>query len=665
MIEMDKKEKIIIGVSLVVICFAAGIFLTKLYQPPAKVDKIYKEAMADYKGGDFSNSYYLFSKVSLFSDLKPAAIYHQAECAKAIGDNLSAIKKYQLVFSNYPNNPLSLRSKYLAAQLLVDENQKLAKKYFDEIIEKAPYSDYAIAAEYYAGVLLVKKYQKEDNSAKNIFPLSQKEEAESYFKHYLKKAPSGRLALSTIDYWLALEKEISQDDYLLMAKSLYSFAEYPRVKEMLAKTSLAESWALDVKNSYVMGNYPRAKFLAEKGLREYSTYVDEKEIFEAVDIYMQTGNDTKYNTISKLYAIPSKKGGDYVMNLRCRYSDGNTQTQCYKHLYLKYPNGQFSADALAQIFLAAIRGQDVKNAQKIGLDHLSKFKDSASSAMVMYWMGKLAERKRDYSEYMNYYKGVISKYPDSYYAYRAYLRLNHINGPIITDYIKAQPVEYPYTTKSTMVKRLAELNDFDVLNELSGEDDFVRSWVLYKKGDYSHSALVARDAMDKLDKKPDKYDLRWRLVYPIHYYDEVLKYSNRTGNNAPIILSIIREESYFNPEANSSVGAKGLMQIMPATAAEISAKKGLGAYSLLNPSSNIRVGNYYYAFLKSQLSGMDISAIASYNGGIGSVTRWKNSLYYNDADDFIEQIPYEETRNYVKKVFRSYWNYIRIYNGNN
>jgi soluble lytic murein transglycosylase len=57
----------------------------------------------------------------------------------------------------------------------------------------------------------------------------------------------------------------------------------------------------------------------------------------------------------------------------------------------------------------------------------------------------------------------------------------------------------------------------------------------------------------------------------------------------------------------------------------------------------------------------DISAIAAYNGGIGSVTKWKSTLKYNDTDEFVEQIPYEETKNYVERVFQSYWNYSRIY----
>ena len=129
-------------------------------------------------------------------------------------------------------------------------------------------------------------------------------------------------------------------------------------------------------------------------------------------------------------------------------------------------------------------------------------------------------------------------------------------------------------------------------------------------------------------------------------------------------MALIREESYFNPEAQSSVGARGLMQLMPATAKEISAQHSFGMTSLddlYKPEFNIMVGNTYYSQLRNALDNMDISAIAAYNGGIGSVGKWKKNVVYNETDEFIEQIPYSETKNYVKKVFRSYWNYLRIY----
>lgn len=662
MINMNMREKIIIGSSLVVLFFAGGILFNKLYQTPLKSFNIYKEALTDYKSGDWSNCYYLFSRISVMSDLKPAAIYHQAQCAKAVGDNMSAIKKYQLLFSNYTKNPLSTRSKYLAAQMLVDENPKLAQKYFEDIIQEAPDSDYAIAAEFYSGLLLMNRYTKDANA---IFPLSVKMDVENYFRHYLKKAPGGRLAVNVIDNWLAIDKTVSSDDYLLMANSLYKFGEYPRVKEILEHVNIQEGWVLNAKNLNVMGHKDEAFTVLEKGLSEYTKYVSQDDIIEAVNLYFELSGSSKLQTANTLLTKISGKGIDYVENLKCAYSDNADKVQCYKDFYLTYPQSKYTEKALAEIFMGAVKANDNNNAKKIGQDYLNKFRDKNSAPMVMFWMGKLAERKRDYSEYMSIYKNVITNYPDTYYAYRAYLSLNHKKGAIITDYINPKPVEYPYNTKSATVKKLAELQDYEVLNEIIGNDEFIKSWLLYKQGDYSHSMLVARNAMDKLDKKPDKYDLRWRLVYPVHYYDEIKKYADKTGNNLPLMLSIVREESYFNPEASSFAGARGLMQLMPATAAEVAAKKGLGSYNLFDASSNIKLGNYYYAYIKSMLAGYDVSAVASYNGGIGSVTRWKKSLYYDDTDSFIEQIPYDETQNYVKKVFRSYWNYVRIYNGNN
>lgn len=459
--------------------------------------------------------------------------------------------------------------------------------------------------------------------------------------------------------------DISKDDYLLMANSCYLFGDYKKAQELLQKADMNENWTLDVKNSYALKNYPRAKFLTENGLQKRAQYVTDESVYEAIDIYLKLSDD---NAVDRLLGLATGKGRDYLQSLKCQNVAQSEKASCYSSLYLKYPNGKFSADALSNIFFAKIKAGDYANARKVGIDHLKKFPESNSAPMVMFWLGKIAERTNNYDEYMNYYRSVINKYPDSYYAYRAYLKLSHLNGPLITNYMKPQPVMYPYKYKrNNIMVKLVELKDYDVVYEMSGDDEFVKSWVLYKKGDYPHSMLVARDAMEKIKEKPDKYDLRWRLVYPVIFFDDIEKYSTETGNSTPLMLSLIREESYFDPLAQSAVGASGLMQLMPSTAGEINSKMGLGMNvyeALFNPSLNIKMGNYYYLFLKRNLEGYDISSIAAYNGGIGSIQRWKTSLHYNDTDEFVEQIPYPETKNYVKKVFRSYWNYIRIYNGN-
>lgn len=662
MIEINKRNIIIFSL-VFILCFFSGVFFSKIYQPNEKTMQVYSHALRDYNKGDYSNSYYLFSRVGFLSNLKPVAIYRQALCAKELGDNKTAVKQLKFFLKFYPRHKLNIRVMYTAAQLLTETDPNLARKYFDHIIEHHPHTDFAIASEYYLGVLLMNEYKNKD-----IFPQSDKVQAENAFRHYLKQAPAGRLALQAVKNWLSLGTEINKDDYLLMAKSYYLFNDYPKALELLNKCDFADSWALDVKNSFALDNLPRAKYLTEYGVQRYSANVDEKDFIDAVNIYLQIV-PSKTDGINKLLSLENgQKNTDYILSVKCDSSSLNEKAACYNNLYVKYKNGPYASDALSQIFLAKIRHGKTDDAKKIGKDYLLRFSKSSNAPMVMYWMGKLYQKSNSYAEYSNYYKNIISKYPDNYYAYRAYLKLNNYHTPLIGSYLENKPVEYPYKRlpKKDVILKLVELKDFDMLNELC-DDDFVKAWVLYKKGNYSQSMLIARDAMDKLDAKPDKYDLRWRLVYPVNYYESVKNYSSKAGNNLPLIMSIIREESYFNPSAKSSVGALGLMQVMPQTAGEVSNVYNLGInpyLDLFNPDLNIEVGNYYYAQLKSMLNGQDVSSIAAYNGGIGSVSRWKSSLYYNDTDDFVEQIPYNETKNYVKKVFRSYWNYLRIYTGN-
>ena len=661
MIIWEMKKRVIAIFAVLVLSVGGAVVV--LYQPSEKTDEIYSSALEDFSKGNYQNAYYLFSKVSLFSNLKPAAIYHRAECARMLEDDKSELKQYQFLFNNYPNHKLSTRSRYLAGQKLVESRPLLAKKYFENIIHNSPDTDYAIASEYYLGLILKNKY-KDDR----IIPQSVKDDIQNHFRHYLEKAPSGKLAMNAVNNWLEISGEISKDDYLLMAKICYLFAEYEKAREILQKTDTAENWALDVKISYAMNNFGRAKFLTENGLQKRSQYVSEDSIIDAVDIYLKL-SDSNSKAVERLLALSQGKGRDYLMSLKCGNVQQKDKLACYSNLYLKYPDGKFSADALANIFFAKIKSGDYENAKKIGMDHLRKFPDANSAPMVMFWLGKLAEKTNNYAEYTSFYENVINKFPDSYYAYRAYLKLTRMRGPLITDFIDPKPVVYPYKYKrNNIIVKLVDLKDYDIVNEIGGDDEFIKSWVLFKKGDYSNSMLTARKAMEKLKDKPDKYDLRWRLVYPVIFYDDIKNFAEEAGNNPPLMLALTREESYFDPLAQSIAGASGLMQLMPSTANEINRKFNLGMLipsSLFNPYQNIKIGNYYYEFLRNNLEGHDISSVAAYNGGIGSLQRWKTSLTYNDTDEFVEQIPYPETKNYVKKVFASYWNYIRIYNGNN
>jgi soluble lytic murein transglycosylase len=135
------------------------------------------------------------------------------------------------------------------------------------------------------------------------------------------------------------------------------------------------------------------------------------------------------------------------------------------------------------------------------------------------------------------------------------------------------------------------------------------------------------------------------------------------GAELALVAAVIREESAYDPRAVSSVGAIGLMQLMPDTGRWVARRIGLdlpGKDALYNPETNIRLGASYLSFLLEQFEGNFVYAIAAYNAGSGAVDRWITSFGSRDQDEFIESIPYRETRNFVKRVLRSLGEYRRI-----
>lgn len=177
-----------------------------------------------------------------------------------------------------------------------------------------------------------------------------------------------------------------------MANSCYLFEDYAGAQKLIQKSDMNENWTLDVKNSYAMKNYPRAKFLTENGLQKRSQYVTDEGIYDAVDIYLKL-SDSKSKGVDRLLGLSSGKGRDYLLSLKCQDVGQNDKASCYSNLYLKYPNGKFSADALSNIFFAKVKSGDLQSARKIGLDHLKKFPDSNSAPMIMFWLGRIAEKQ--------------------------------------------------------------------------------------------------------------------------------------------------------------------------------------------------------------------------------------------------------------------------------
>ena len=618
--------------------------------------KAYQKALEIYKDYDYERAYQVFAKVPSASSLKESALFRQARCATNLGKRELAIKKYKRIVHSNSKSSIVPISEYNMANLYYELKDNRAKKHFRNIIKKHPTSDYAIASEYFLGLIEV------DNFPENKKKLSKaKEKAFINFKTYIEKSPDGRYAIKSIEEINKLEVKLKNYDNLLIAKAYYAGGDYEKAKEYLNKTTLAESWIDFAKNEYKLGNFDKAKYYTIYGLKDHAESVEPSEIYTIIDNYVAMYSSRAEGIRSLVNGGYDSVGADYITYLNCNELVGNSYKEaCYRTLYEKYPNGQFSADSLYNLFLAKYLQKKYLDAQRLGLLHLKKFPNVKSSPAVTYYMGRIAYKLKHYESANNYYKQTIAKYPDSYYAFRANYNLYKDDGALPFKTINSKSVVFPYkkSLENNLVIKLALLKDYDLVEELCKKDKFIQSWIAYQKENYTISAILARNAMDEMIVKPAFDDLRWRLVYPLHYFDIVRK--EKGDNNELMLQAIIKEESHFNQFAKSCVGASGLMQLMPATYSEI-VKNNRIAGDIFNPESNIKAGSVYYSNLRQTFGGKDLYAVSAYNGGMGSVKTWFSKLIYNDTDEFVEQIPYPETKNYIKKVFRTYWMYGNIY----
>lgn len=159
-------------------------------------------------------------------------------------------------------------------------------------------------------------------------------------------------------------------------------------------------------------------------------------------------------------------------------------------------------------------------------------------------------------------------------------------------------------------------------------------------------------------------DIIMKKLYPLKYSEYVEKYAKEYNIDKYMVYAIIKAESNFNENAKSSSDAIGLMQIMETTAIETANKMKLEVTEedLFKPDLNINIGLKYFTYLLNQYNNNYPLAIIAYNAGIGNVDTWiKEGIIKEDGTD-IENVPFKETNNYVRKILRDYEIYKGLYN---
>jgi len=238
-------------------------------------------------------------------------------------------------------------------------------------------------------------------------------------------------------------------------------------------------------------------------------------------------------------------------------------------------------------------------------------------------------------------------------------------------FLAADNVHKPYQFSNKPVflaenelEKLANETDFKVvreLNLLNRDAEAERQWWYAVKKLSKERRMIAAKLAQQWHKdqiaiatlvKADYWD-DLALRFPVYYSSQVHNNANMQNLAPAIVFGLIRQESIFNKDAESAVGARGLMQIMPRTGMQIAGdlkEKWQSDNSLFNPDVNVRYGAFYYKRLLKQFHGHFALAIAAYNAGSGRVSKWLPSVASMPADIWIETIPFKETRKYVTSV---------------
>lgn len=358
----------------------------------------------------------------------------------------------------------------------------------------------------------------------------------------------------------------------------------------------------------------------------------------------------------------------------------------------RYPLGDFAADALFRLFWVAREEGNFETA----LEYLTEIEgrwgradDSYEMERAQYWRARLFEQQAREVEALALFETVATQHPATYYGLLSRERVWDIDerrGKTLLTAITAAPDAvdpFPLPLGPLSEDRqflnavelmrlgLGELVPAEILavdrTALPAESLRVMVLVLAAAKEDRAAHGLARLWLRRDLSGPITAERRaiWEIAYPKAFRELVATHAKSANDLDPDLLqALMREESALDPKALSWAGALGLCQLMPATAAEVASQlklKPLRQAQLLEPELNIQLGARYLSDLVIRLKGIKPFALASYNAGESAVARWRRENGEADLPAWVELVPLQETRGYVKRVLRSYNTYKLLY----
>src|SRR6185503_12935737 len=395
---------------------------------------------------------------------------------------------------------------------------------------------------------------------------------------------------------------------------------------------------LDAQTQIVMRmetDFPQSQWLAEALFSSGNMYLLRKEYAKAAEYYAYLGDH-----------FPTNKNGSAAH---------------WRAGWLNYRLGNY------------------KEAARIFEEQMQKFPGTPETASALYWRGRLYETQdHDTRKAAANYRTIVRVYQHFFYAQMARQRLaalgshgtetvaaeelDQIKTPELPNLSESFPEDSPHLAKAKLLAN-AGLNEY-LAREIAADPDS-GSWSalaeaqIYASYGEAYRALRALKralpgaASASIESIPLPY---WRILFPEPYWS-IIKAESAKNNVDPYrVASLIRQESEFNPSVISYANAWGLMQMLPSVGRSLAKQEGMKnfqTFQLLDPETNIRLGTRYLKQTLDKFGGVPEYALAAYNAGDSRVLDWQAAGPYGGMDEFVESIPFTQTREYVQAILRN------------
>jgi len=332
---------------------------------------------------------------------------------------------------------------------------------------------------------------------------------------------------------------------------------------------------------------------------------------------------------------------------------------------------------------------------------LRMFPASEDAPAALYFLGRLAEGSGDPNAARAWYDEIVREYPNYYYTVLARDRLMQVGGvsnrspgaakgagqsTAVNEFLRG--LSFPPRARTVNFAPNANSNARMERARLlagAGLEDWAEVELRFAAQNEDQPAVMAvalatltsNTAADRamryikryasgylflpLDSAPVDF---WKLAFPIPYRDSLERYANQNGLDPFLMAALIRQESEFNPKAVSVANARGLTQILPGTGRELSRRLKVKSYStagLFQPAMNLQLGSFYLKTLADGLGGRWEVALAAYNAGLSRAHAWLTWGEFREPAEFIETVPFSQTRTYIQTVLRNADLYRRLY----